>query len=886
MEPVYPQEKGLTCTFSGETGDKLDVIKSAHVELGVLADLTLCFFTLVFLRLEAVSHFTECTLTRISFVLSFFIASMAFGQSGAIQQTKGDFVDKFRQLEEVYPSPNVYRNAAGEPGHAYWQQKVDYDIKVSLDENKRHITASETITYTNNSPDSLRYLWLQLDQNIFNRESMAERTAPYVLEQGTPGTWAGDSTEPAKMSLEQLRRQYSMADNDYGYTISNVRDGEGQPLKWIITGSDPNGPSYTGTNMRIDLKAPLKPGASTALALDWAFNIVEENAVWARSGYEHFPKDGNDIFLLAQWFPRLHAYTDYEAWTNKEFLGRGEFTLEFGDYTMEITVPADHIVSSSGVLQNPNDVLTREQLRRLKQAETAKRPIYVVTPEEALENEKEGTDKTKTWIFRADNVRDVAWASSRKFMWDAQGFQQGGEVQPLVMAMSFFPKEGNPLWEKYSTASVIHTMEVYSRFSFDYPYPTAQSVNGPVGGMEYPMITFNGPRTDLREDGTRTYSLSEKRFLLGVVIHEVGHIYFPMVVNSDERQWTWMDEGLNSYLDGVAGREWDPDIPWGVEPKDVVDYMRSDFQVPIMTQSDSVLQLGPNAYTKPAAALNILRETILGRELFDFAFKEYSRRWMFKRPTPYDFFRTMEEASGVDLDWFWRGWFYSTDHVDISLDRIYKMQFDTQDPDIDFVNRRNESVKIPGSPFVARNKAAGMKLWVEKNPEVRDFYDENDRYTVTNEDRNKHHRFLSKLEDWEKEVYQRAKNEKGKHYYVLSFSNKGGLVMPIILGLTYADDSSEKHYIPAEIWRRNAKEVSKLLVLDKELTKVVVDPEWETADTDIENNTYPREIIKSRLEIFKQEDDRGADWDRRDIMNDVKTKLKTVEDMKKENDPN
>ena len=416
-------------------------------------------------------------------------------------------------------------------------------------------------------------------------------------------------------------------------------------------------------------------------------------------------------------------------------------------------------------------------------------------------------------------------------------------------------------------------MEVYSRYSFDYPYPTAQSVNGPVGGMEYPMITFNGPRTELRDDGDRTYSQAEKRFLIGVVIHEIGHIYFPMIVNSDERQWTWMDEGLNSFLDGVAGREWDPNIPWGVEPRDITGYMKSETQVPIMTQSDSVLRLGPNAYTKPAAALNILREVILGRELFDFAFKEFSERWMFKRPTPSDFFRTMEEASGVDLDWFWRGWFYSTDHVDISIDKVYKMRLDTKNPDIDFARLRDIENEKPSSLFVERNKAEGKTLWIDRNKDVTDFYDENDRFTVTNKERNKYQKFLKDLKPWERETFERAVKE-DKNYYVLEFSNKGGLVMPILLRLTFKDGSVEDQYIPAEIWRRSPKKVRKLIVTDtkKELASVVVDPGWETADVDVENNHYPREIIPSRIEAYKSKKRSGKVY--RDIMQDIKTELK------------
>ena len=792
--------------------------------------------------------------------------------NAAINQTKGDFEDKFRQLDESLPTPNVYRNAAGEPGHQYWQQQVDYKIDVKLIEDTRRIEASETITYHNNAPDTLKYLWIQLDQNKFRDDSMSALTTTFggIGNRG-PATQSASGGKPAQLSMAALRRQQFVDDNELGYTISRVQDSAGNDLHHVIV----------GTLMRVDLAQPLQPKNNVTFDIDFAFNIVEEDAVSARAGYEHFPDDeregGNDIFLLAQWFPRLAAYTDYEAWTNKEFIGRGEFTLEFGNYEVDITVPADHIVSSTGELQNADDVLTKTQRNRLKEAEDADRIVFVVTAEEALENEKAGTNKQKTWRFKADNVRDFAWASSRKFMWDARGYQQGGDTQPLVMAMSFYPKEGGELWEKYSTESIIHTMDVYSRFSFDYPYPVAQSVNGPVGGMEYPMITFNGPRTELRDDGSRTYSLSEKRFLIGVVIHEVGHIYFPMTVNSDERQWTWMDEGLNSFLDGVAGREWDPTIPWGVEPRDIVSYMKSETQVPIMTQSDSVLKLGPNAYTKPAVALNILRETILGRDLFDFAFKEYAQRWMFKRPTPSDFFRTMEEASGVDLDWFWRGWFYTTDHVDISLDSVYKLRLNTEDPDIDFAREREAELDKPKSLTDIRNKEEGKELWVDRFEDINDFYDENDRYTVTNKERNKYRSFLKKLEPWERKAFERAVRE-DKNYYVLDFSNKGGLVMPIILELAFEDGTTEEMRIPAEIWRRTPKAVSKLIVTEKgkELVSVTVDPHWETADVDVENNHYPRQIIPSRIEAYKSKPRNTYEY--RDLMNDVKTELKTDDD--------
>ncbi|MEM0909439.1 MAG: M1 family metallopeptidase [Pseudomonadota bacterium] len=803
----------------------------------------------------------------------FFVSIASFSGHSAIQQTKGDFEDKFRQLDEVLPTPNVYRNAAGEPGHAYWQQKVDYKINVRLIEKERRLEASQQITYQNNSPDTLKYLWVQLDQNKFRNDSMSALTTTFggIGSRG-PVTVAATEESPPQISLSALRRQHFVEDNVLGYDALSVKTLDGKVIKHTVV----------GTLMRIDLPTPLLSGEQIIFEIDFAFNIVEEDAVSARAGYEHFPDDenegGNDIFLLAQWFPRLAAYTDYEAWTNKEFIGRGEFTLEFGDYEVEITVPADHIVASTGELQNADTVLTATQRERLEDAKDADRPVFIVTADEALENEKSGTNKEKTWRFVAENVRDFAWASSRKFMWDARGYQQGGDVQPLVMAMSFYPKEGGDLWKRYSTESVIHTMEVYSRFSFDYPYPTAQSVNGPVGGMEYPMITFNGPRTTLHEDGTRSYTLAEKRFLIGVVIHEIGHIYYPMIVNSDERQWTWMDEGLNSFLDGVAGREWDPSIPWGVEPRDIVDYMKSDIQVPIMTQSDSVLKLGPNAYTKPAAALNILRETILGRELFDFAFREYSQRWKYKRPTPSDFFRTMEEASGVDLDWFWRGWFYTTDHVDISIDRISQLRLDTFDPDIDLGHERQEEADKPLSLTVERNQDEGIELWVDRFPDLKDFHDENDRFSVTNADRNAYNEFLSQLKPWERETLLRALKE-DKNYYVLEFSNRGGLVMPIILQLDFEDGSSQEMRIPAEIWRRSPKQVQKLIVTDKDkiLKQVVVDPRWETADTDVDNNHYPRQIIPSRIEAFKQQQREGLEY--KDIMHDSKTELKEFDPM-------
>ncbi|MCK5425028.1 MAG: M1 family metallopeptidase, partial [Emcibacter sp.] len=547
--------------------------------------------------------------------------------TAANAQTVEQLNDKFRQLsDEVLPTPNVYRTASGAPGHKYWQQRADYVIDVTLDDEKQRIIGSAKIKYYNNSPDSLRYLWIQLDQNRFAHDSGEQKSDA--------------SSGRTKAGYGVLRQKMYEKTYDGGYKISAVTDSGGADLKYTIN----------DTMMRIDLASPLISGQKLNFVIDWSYNILDAKIIRARGGMEYFKEDDNYIYEIAQWFPRMAAYSDYDGWTNKQFLRNGEFTLEFGDYDVSITVPADHIVSSTGVLRNPKDVLTAVQQARLEKSKTANTPVMIVTTEEAAAKLNSRAKTTSTWRFTADNVRDFAFASSRKFLWDAQGFYQP-ENGKTVMAMSFYPEEGNPIWEKYSTQAIIHTLEVYNRYSLVYPYPVAQSINGPVGGMEYPMICFNGPRpTKDKKTGEKTYSRRTKYGLISVIIHEVGHNYFPMIVNSDERQWTWMDEGLNSFLQNLAEEEWEKDYPTRrAEPYQIVNYMKSTKQVPIMTNSESILQFGNNAYSKPAVALRILRESVMGRELFDFAFREYSRRWKFKRPTPSDFFRTMEDASGVDL---------------------------------------------------------------------------------------------------------------------------------------------------------------------------------------------------------------------------------------------
>jgi hypothetical protein len=736
----------------------------------------------------------------------------SLSMASVFAQSKLSPIDKFRQLEEVLPTPNEYRTASGAPGHKYWQQRADYKIKVEIDDENQRLTGSETITYQNNSPDTLVYLWLQLDQNIWDPKSDS------ILTQTAPSF----NRLPYKTAAALLRDPFPG-----GYKITSVTDATGGKLPHTIV----------KTMMRVDLREPLLPGGKFTFNVAWNYNITNSKWIPGRTGYERFDKDGNNIYCLAQWFPRMAAYYDVYGWQHKQFLGQGEFTLEFGDYQVDITVPDDHVVAGSGVLQNPAQVLKPVWRERLKKAETSKTPVIIVSEAEAVENEKHKPTGKKTWTFHAQNVRDFAFATSRKFIWDAQ-------LHNKTWAMSYYPKEGNPLWERYSTQAVVHTLNIYSRYSFDYPYPTAISVNGVIsGGMEYPMICFNGPRP--LED--RTYSQRTKYDLISVVIHEVGHNYFPMVVNSDERQWTWLDEGINTFLQYLSEQKWEPKYPsWEIEPRRIVEYMSSTTHDPIMTNSESVYNLFGNAYLKTAAGLNILRETILGRELFDYAFKEYSRRWKFKRPTPADFFRSMEDASGVDLDWFWRGWFYTTDHTDISLEGVKHYTLDTKNPDLEKPASKQRKAEEPVSISEQRNKTLHRRI--DDYPELADFYNKFDEYAVTERDRSEYKKLLDTLESDEKSALA-----PGFNFYVMDFKNIGGLVMPLIIQIEYTDGSSELLRIPAEIWRKNNIQVSKLHVTRKEIRQITLDPFLETADTDLANNHFPRKPVKSPFQLFKEQ---------------------------------
>jgi Peptidase family M1 domain len=731
------------------------------------------------------------------------------------------FNDKFRQLEEMLPTPNDQRTASGAPGKNYWQQKVDYKMSIIVDDKTQKLTGEETITYTNNSPDGLNYLWLQLDQNLFDKNSDTYKTKQQELENS--------------MSFSQIDKMFVNETYDGGFKINTVTDANGTKLDYTVV----------KTMMRIDIPKTIKTNEKYSFKVKWWYNINDRLKVGGRSGYEYFTEDKNYLYTIAQYYPRLCVYSDVTGWQHKQFLGSGEFTLSFGDYEVAITVPNDHIVGATGLLQNTQNILSKTQIERLEKAKlSVDEPIMIVNENEAKTSEKNNTpSSTKTWVFKADNVRDFAFCSSRKFIWDAMVVKQkSGDV----MAMSFYPKEGNPLWEKYSTKAVAHTLKWYSNYTFDYPYPVAISVHTDQIGMEYPMICFNGGRPE--KDGT--YSERTKYGMISVIIHEVGHNYFPMIVNSDERQWTWMDEGLNTYLQFLAESQWERNYPSRRGPANyIVDYMKGDPNrlEPIMTNSESLRQFGNNAYGKTATALNILRESIIGRDLFDFAFKNYSKLWKFKHPMPADFFRSIEDASGVDIDWFWRGWFYTTDNVDIALNNVKVFKLNTKEPSIEKQIMEQEDKNKPVNISIKRNKDIITKTQDEIDTKLRDYYTDDSPYEVNNLDINEYEKYLNQLNVNEKKTLA-----SGMNLFELTFEMKGELLSPIIVNLNYVDGSSDLYNIPAEIWRYGDKKVKKVFKSNKDLKEVIIDPNLETADINTENNYFPPKQKVSRLELYKQ----------------------------------
>jgi hypothetical protein len=743
--------------------------------------------------------------------------------------------NKFEQLGTILSTPNEQRTASGAPGAKYWQQRADYDIKCNLDEKALVLTGTETITYFNNSPDPLDYIWLQLDENQHSNLDNANYQQSSTMLRGA-GT------------LQLDRAEKSNVDNGYGDKIMSITDALGKSLPYIVN----------KTMLRIDLPVVMKPGAKMIFTVKWSYKISDRMSMGGRGGYEYFPADGNYLFTMAQWYPRLCVYSDFQGWQNHQFTGRGEFALTFGNFKVQMTVPADHVVGATGECINYAAVLTPTQLARYNKAKTASEPVEIVTLDEAKKAEAAPSTGKKTYVFVANNVRDFAWGSSRKFVWDGMGQPVDGKT---VMCMSYYGKEAYSLYHKFSTKLVAHTVKSYSSFTFPFPYPVAQSVEA-SNGMEYPMICFNYGRTE--KDGT--YSESTKNGMIGVIIHEVGHNFFPMIVNSDERQWTWMDEGLNSFVEYLTEELWDNKYPSKKGAAyTIVDYMKlpKNELEPIMSNSENIVRFGPNAYTKPATALNILRETIMGRQLFDYAFKEYARRWEFKHPTPADFFRTMGDASGENLDWFWRGWFYGTEPCDISLDSVKVAKADLNGNAPDFGRRAARKVDAPTvNTFddiskIRNREDKSIKFYVDRDTAVHDFYYKYDRGLAA-VDTMKFNNMTKEMATPQRSAMAEAFTDEdktkyaGKYFYQLDFSNKGGLVMPIIVEFTYADGTKQVDRIPAQIWRLNEKHVSKFYVQDKEVASIKLDPMRETADIDETNNYWGKMPEPSKFQVFKQ----------------------------------
>jgi len=728
---------------------------------------------------------------------AFFLSILMMAILGVWGQTPTQWGQKFEQLGTSLPTPNTYRTASGAPGKDYWQQRADYKIELTLDDVKQQIEGTEAITYFNQSPDPLDYLWLQLDQNFRAQDSETPLVTEYFMK---------DS-----VSAKEL---FTIQNNfDGGFRIDKVLDEAGQPLAYFIN----------KTMMRINLEQPLLPGAQMTFQVDWHYKINDRMSLGGRSGYEYFPKDDNYSYTIAQFYPRMAVYDDVEGWQNKQFLGRGEFALSFGNFEVAMTVPEDFIVGATGTLQNPKDVLTsKEQLRFEKAKHSFEDPVIIVTQEEAIQKEDHKKRGKATWTFKADSVRDFAFAASRKYIWDAMAVDLNGKKS---LAMSYYPKEGNPLWESHSTRTVRQTLITYSRHTIDYPYPVAISVHAASVGMEYPMICFNFGRPEA--DGT--YTDETKWRMISVIIHEVGHNFFPMIINSDERQWTWMDEGLDSFVQSIATKEYDADFPVGRgAPEQIIPYMSGEQGLlrPIMTNSEQILQFGNNAYAKPATALSILRETVMGPELFDYAFKKYAERWAFKSPSPADFFRTMEDASAIDLDWFWRGWFYTTDYVDIGVEEVKHYRMQTEEEGLEKRQISGEDKKL--------------------NTEQKRFTEEVNTFIFKNTEAKEYREFKNKFNEIEmKEGFA------DQNFYEVKLANKGGLVMPVIIEWSYADGSTEREKLPAEIWRKNEKEVTKVFVKSKEVVGIVIDPNKETADADTGNNQYPNVVQESRFDKFK-----------------------------------
>lgn len=708
--------------------------------------------------------------------------------------------NKFEQLDNFFPAPNVYRAASGAPGSQYWQQRVDYKIVARLDDEKQRLNGDEIITYYNNSKDTLAYLWIQLDENQ-NKPS-------------SEGITANGSTVKENYTAQKVKQLFEKQPT-LGINIVKVMDGDGQMLPITIN----------GTMMRIDLPKSLLPKAVFKFSISWWYNLANRMKVTdSRGGYEYFPIDKNYLYTITQWFPRLAVYNDYQGWNNKQFLGTGEFALNFGNYEVSIDVPADHVVNGTGECINYKEVLSANQFKRYEIAKKASEPVEIITIAEANKNAFGSKSKDrKIWQFKAQNVRDFAWVSSRRLAWDGMNVSIDGGRD--VMVMSLYGKEAYGLFRRYSTKLVAQTLKTYSKYTIPYPYPVAISVEA-FNEMEYPMISFNTGRTD--ENGK--YTETERNYMNWILIHEVGHNFFPMIINSDERQWSFMDEGFNTFLQYLTEQEYDSQFPSGRGPAYKISaYMaqKKEKLEPILTNSENIDDYLNNQYGKTATALNILRETILGPQLFDHAFKTYATRWAFKHPTPYDFFRTIEDASATDLDWFWRGWFMGTDAVDIGLSAVNAYQIDSVAfKTIPISSGRPVSDHLDEYILKGRPKDDSSTLsLVERDISLQDeFY----KARLVRSTQDKLQKKLATIET----------SGSPRFLYEVSFKNYGGLVMPILLKWVYEDGTFEIENISVNIWRLDEKTVTKTFPKNKKVKQLILDPYSETADIEMKNNVW------------------------------------------------
>ncbi len=576
-----------------------------------------------------------------------------------------------------------YRTGSGAPSHLYWQNRADYVISAKIDTLEHVLSGRETITYTNNSPDTLRYVWVQLDQNLSN-----PKMRPRLIKQ------ADDPTQPSLFRTSEFDGGIEITDVEV-ITVQTVKKG-----KRVVSSKKTKSKAkfkINDTMMRIDLPEPLAPnGGMVQLEMAWSFPIP----FTGRMGREECKQGW--VYQIAQWYPRMCVYDDISGWNTDQYLGAGEFYTEYGSFDVKLTVPANHICLATGTLQNPTEVLTPTLRERLAKAAKSDETVMIIARDEV------GASFTRpkrtgelTWHYKADNVRDFAFASSAAFIWDAA--QWNG-----ILAQSLYPVEGQQIW-KESTQYVRFSLKEFSEKWFPYPYNTMINVNGSVpGGMEYPMMIFCRERyNDFR--------------LFAVTLHEVGHTWFPMIVQNNERRYAWLDEGLNSFICYYGEKEKYPERKARRgEGRDIVPYMRSETHQPLMTHPHAILNLGQNAYAKTAAALVALREVVLGEERFDMAFKEYINRWKYKHPTPEDFFRTIEDAAGEDLAWFWRGWFYTTAQLDQSVDSVHTLDSLDQYYNRIFLVNRKEMVmpvemEITYEDGSTERRKLPVEIWLQDN---------------------------------------------------------------------------------------------------------------------------------------------------------------------------